>query len=159
MRKISIFLASAILAILISLIVLCSLSQPAYGYSYTSTPPSNPRLRHTADGKLPPSCSLNADGSQMNWQPTVADLGQWQFNVSATDASGHTAIKQIAITVWATTDVNGDYYVDVRDILLVGQHMNEEGSSGWIDADVNLDGVISILDLIDVSQDIIEEVY
>ncbi|RZN35678.1 MAG: hypothetical protein EF813_08410 [Methanosarcinales archaeon] len=58
-------------------------------------------------------------------------------------------------TVTITTcigDVNGDGTVDVLDMIRVGQHWEETGTSGWIPEDVNRDGVINVLDMIIIGQ-------
>ena len=49
-------------------------------------------------------------------------------------------------------DVNGDGFVNVLDLVLVGQHFGETGPPGWIPEDVNVDGHIDVLDMILIGQ-------
>jgi outer membrane protein assembly factor BamB len=49
-------------------------------------------------------------------------------------------------------DVNQDGWVNVLDIIRVGQHFGESGAAGWIREDVNKDGVVNVLDLIMIGQ-------
>jgi hypothetical protein len=51
-----------------------------------------------------------------------------------------------------TGDVNGDGWVNVLDLILVGQHFGESGPLGWIPEDVNEDGQIDVLDMILIGQ-------
>ena len=46
------------------------------------------------------------------------------------------------------SDVNGDGRVNVLDLVLVGQHIGETSTPGWIPEDVNVDGVINVLDMV-----------
>ena len=48
----------------------------------------------------------------------------------------------------APWDVNGDGFVNVLDMILVGQHFGETGAPGWIPEDVNRDGVINVRDML-----------
>ncbi len=49
-------------------------------------------------------------------------------------------------------DVNWDNYVNVLDMIRVGQHWGETGSPRWIPEDVKKDGVINVLDMIIIGQ-------
>ena len=49
-------------------------------------------------------------------------------------------------------DVTGDGYVNVLDVIRVGQHFGETGEPGWIPEDLNKDGVINVLDIIIIGQ-------
>ena len=48
----------------------------------------------------------------------------------------------------APWDVNGDGFVNILDMILVGQHFGETGAPGWIPEDVNCDGVIDMRDML-----------
>jgi len=48
-------------------------------------------------------------------------------------------------TAW---DVNQDGSIDVKDMILVGNHFDETGDAGWLAEDVKADGSIDVLDLI-----------
>ena len=73
-------------------------------------------------------------------------------NVIVGDINGN----PVAITVndgsvtisTAPWDVNGDGFVNILDMILVGQHFGETGSPGWIPEDVNRDGVINVRDML-----------
>jgi hypothetical protein len=73
-------------------------------------------------------------------------------NVIVGDINGN----PVAITVndgsvtisTAPWDVNGDGFVNVLDMISVGQHFGETGSPGWIPEDVNRDGVINVRDML-----------
>jgi hypothetical protein len=49
-------------------------------------------------------------------------------------------------------DVNSDGFVNVLDLILVGQHLGETGPPGWIPEDINADGQINVLDMILIGQ-------
>ena len=49
-------------------------------------------------------------------------------------------------------DVNSDGYVNVLDLIRVGQHLDETGPASWIREDINKDGTITVLDLIIIGQ-------
>jgi hypothetical protein len=49
-------------------------------------------------------------------------------------------------------DINQDGHTNVQEMIIIGQHMGETGSPGWIPEDVNDDGVISVLDNIAIGQ-------
>lgn len=49
-------------------------------------------------------------------------------------------------------DVNCDGCTDILDIVLVGQHFGEAGSTHWIREDVNRDAVVSVLDVVLIGQ-------
>lgn len=44
-------------------------------------------------------------------------------------------------------DVNNDGWVNVLDMVLVGQHIDETGPNGWIPEDINEDGIVDERDL------------
>jgi hypothetical protein len=66
---------------------------------------------------------------------------------NGTLASGTIYFSVSAAPAW---DVNGDHGCDVRDLILVSNHIGETGAPGWIPEDVNKDGVINVSDLISV---------
>jgi len=139
------------------------MSKPVYGYEvqkqgqtggyYTKAPPPNPRPRQTDNGSLPAGCTISPDTGTLTWTTDVSELGLWKFRVTATDSQGASAHEDFTVTVWATTDANGDYYVNTLDLILVAQHMGESGDN--LNFDVNQDGTVNILDLIDIVQDML----
>ena len=71
-------------------------------------------------------------------------------NVIAGDMSGNAVaitVNDGSVTI-STADVNGDGFVNVLDMILVGQHFGETGAPGWIPEDVNCDGVIDVRDML-----------
>ncbi|ACV62805.1 GLUG domain protein [Desulfofarcimen acetoxidans DSM 771] len=67
----------------------------------------------------------------------------------------HTYIFRLQVTTatGATgSDLNSDGSVNVQDLILVGQHIGESGTPGWIDFDLNSDGTVDVLDMILVGQ-------
>lgn len=61
-------------------------------------------------------------------------------------------IINTTVTIQYTWDINGDTYVNIIDLVLIGQHWSETGTPCWIPVDVNCDGIINILDMILVGQ-------
>ncbi|MBN1368442.1 MAG: hypothetical protein JW967_11010 [Dehalococcoidales bacterium] len=51
-------------------------------------------------------------------------------------------------TISPPWDVNLDRSVDVNDIVAIGLHWQETGTSGWIPEDVNTDGVVDVNDVV-----------
>jgi hypothetical protein len=49
-------------------------------------------------------------------------------------------------------DINNDGNINVLDLIAIGQHLGETGTSGWIPEDINQDGTIDILDLLLIRQ-------
>jgi parallel beta-helix repeat protein len=73
-------------------------------------------------------------------------------NVIVGDINGNavsTTVNNGSVTIsTAPWDVNGDGFVNVLDMILVGQHFGETGTPGWIPEDVNRDGVINVRDML-----------
>jgi hypothetical protein len=73
-------------------------------------------------------------------------------NVIVGDVNGNavaTTVNDGSVTIsTAPWDVNGDGFVNVLDMISVGQHFGETGSPGWIPEDVNRDGVIDVRDML-----------
>jgi parallel beta-helix repeat protein len=70
----------------------------------------------------------------------VGDINGNPVAIAANDGS-----VRISTAPW---DVNGDGFVNILDMILVGQHFGETGSPGWIPEDVNCDGVIDVRDML-----------
>jgi hypothetical protein len=56
------------------------------------------------------------------------------------------------LTIGKTGDVNNDDYVNILDMILIGQYWGQTGSPGWIPEDVKEDGAINVLDMIIIGQ-------
>ncbi|MFA5375263.1 MAG: S8 family serine peptidase [Dehalococcoidia bacterium] len=63
--------------------------------------------------------------------------------------SSKTIQANFILTPW---DTNCDGSVNVLDMILIGQHWDQEESAGWIPEDVNNDGTVNVLDMILVGQ-------
>jgi uncharacterized repeat protein (TIGR02543 family) len=51
---------------------------------------------------------------------------------------------------WMTWDLNGDHICDVSDLVSIGLHWGQAGTSGWIKEDLNRDGIIDVCDLVQI---------
>ena len=73
-------------------------------------------------------------------------------NVIVGDINGNAisiTVNNGSVTIsTAPWDVNGDGFVNVLDMISVGQHFGETGAPGWIPEDVNRDGVIDVRDML-----------
>jgi PKD repeat protein len=58
----------------------------------------------------------------------------------------------VTTTTTCIGDVDGDGFVNVLDMIRVGQHWGETGTPGWMPEDVNKDGTINVLDMIVIGQ-------
>ncbi len=70
----------------------------------------------------------------------VGDINGNAVAIAVNDGS-----VRISTAPW---DVNGDGFVNILDMILVGQHFGETGAPGWIPEDVNCDGVIDVRDML-----------
>lgn len=58
----------------------------------------------------------------------------------------------ISFGVVSAQDLNADGYVNVLDMILIGQSWQLTGEPGWLVADINMDGSVNVLDMIIVGQ-------
>ena len=58
----------------------------------------------------------------------------------------------VTVTTYPDWDVDRDGYVNVLDMIRVGQHWGETGTPHWIREDVNRDGSVNVLDMILIGQ-------
>ena len=88
-----------------------------------------------------------------NYTNSSASIGTYNVTVSATDGIGTvTKIWNWTIICNAPWDVNGDGIVDIRDIVIVGQHFGQTTSPPYPRYDVNADGIVDIRDIVIVGQ-------
>ena len=92
------------------------------------------------------------DGSGGGTGFDLEDVGlEWIQYIKVTSSGGEIdAFADVAPVAPATPawDVNGDGTVNYLDLIRVGNHYGESGSTGWIPEDINADGVVNYLDLI-----------
>jgi hypothetical protein len=104
---------------------------------------------------LPSGAAFNASTRVFSWTPNYAQAGSYpnvHFQVSDDSLSDS---EDIIITVSASSpdwDVNLDGAVNVLDMISLGQHWAESGSTGWIREDINKDGLVNTLDSILIGQ-------
>ena len=109
-----------------------------------------------AASNLPAGAAFDPVTQTFSWTPVSGRSGVYagiHFQVSdgtLTDS------EDITITVTVNNplqaDVNGDGAVNSLDMIMVGQHWNETGESGWIREDINRDGTVNVLDATLVGQ-------
>lgn len=76
----------------------------------------------------------------------------YSIRVRSTDNSGLWYEERFTISVIENIDINQDGFVNILDMILIGQHWGETGVGGWILEDVNKDGVINVSDSILLGQ-------
>jgi hypothetical protein len=90
-----------------------------------------------------------------SWSPNFAQAGSYpnvHFQVSDGSLIASEDITIMVIQQYSDWDTSTDGSVNVLDMISVGQHWGESGTSGWIRADVNHDGAINVLDITVVGQ-------
>ncbi|MDM8000973.1 MAG: putative Ig domain-containing protein, partial [Dehalococcoidia bacterium] len=97
---------------------------------------------------LPGGATFDASTKTFLWQPGYGQAGTYagvRFQVSDGQMADY---EDITITVSNSLrpDVNDDGYVNVLDMIRVGQHWNLSGTAGWIREDINEDGTVNVLD-------------
>jgi hypothetical protein len=144
----------------------------ASALAYINVSPSNPSVvaggTQAYGGQGWDSSNIAIPGLTYTWRVTNSTAGSITqggvFTAGTTPGfypnviqfvSGN-VIGSASVTVTAQTyiqgDVNMDGSVNILDMILIGQHIGESGTPGWIREDVNPDGVINVLDSIIVGQ-------
>ena len=82
---------------------------------------------------------------------TAAANGTTNVTATAEDVTSDTVTVTVG-EAGVTGDVTNDGSVNVLDMIRVGQHWGETGTSGWIPEDVKEDGEINVLDMILIGQ-------
>jgi hypothetical protein len=103
---------------------------------------------------LPEGASFDAITGTFSWTPRYDQAGVYvvRFEVSDGELSDFEDVTITVIQLCEDWDVNGDEASNILDMILVGQHWDETGLTGWILEDVNEDGMISVLDMIVIGQ-------
>jgi hypothetical protein len=92
--------------------------------------------------------------SSYDWMTNYDSAGNHEINISVTDG---TELVSKTISVYINNvpqlyDVNENGFVDIGDIVLIGQHFNEATTSPYPRYDVNRDGIVNIVDLVIAGQ-------
>jgi hypothetical protein len=87
-----------------------------------------------------------------NSSTTFSTYGNYSYVIWANDTSNNDAISSSStISMPPNWDVNNDGSCNVYDLVLVSNHYNETGTSGWISEDVDNNGQIQVIDLVFIS--------
>jgi hypothetical protein len=122
-------------------------------FTISATDPEDDPLTFTAYN-LPEGASFNAETRTFSWTPRYDQAGVYvvRFEVSDGILSDYEDVTITVTQLYEDWDVNGDEAADILDMILVGQHWDETGLTGWIREDANEDGTISVLDMIVIGQ-------
>jgi hypothetical protein len=120
----------------------------------TATDPDGNALTYSASN-LPSGASFNTATHTFSWTPSYIQAGDYSsIHFEVSDGSSQDS-ENIIIGVaqpYAAWDLNNDNLINVLDMILIGQHWSESGSTGWSKNDVNDDGTINVLDMILIGQ-------
>jgi hypothetical protein len=125
----------------------------ALEFTVTATDPEGDPLTFSAS-ELPEGASFEAVTGLFSWTPRYDQAGVYvvRFEVSDGEFSDFEDVTITVIQLYEDWDVNGDEAANILDMILVGQHWDEAGLTGWIREDVNEDGTVSVLDMIVIGQ-------
>jgi hypothetical protein len=122
-------------------------------FTATATDPDGDPLTFSAYN-LPDGASFDAVTGIFSWTPRYDQAGVYvvRFEVTDGELSDFEDVTITVIQLCEDWDVNGDTMANTLDMILVGQHWDETGLTGWIREDVNEDGAVSVLDMIVIGQ-------
>jgi hypothetical protein len=122
-------------------------------FTVTATDPDGDPLTFSAYN-LPDGASFDTVTGIFSWTPRYDQAGVYvvRFEVSDGELSDFEDVTITVIQLYEDWDVNGDEAANILDMILVGQHWDETGLTGWIREDANEDGTISVLDMIVIGQ-------
>jgi len=122
-------------------------------FTISATDPDGDPLTFTAYG-LPEGASFDAETLIFSWTPRYDQAGVYvvRFEVSDGELTDYEDVTINVVQLYEDWDVNGDEAANILDMVLVGQHWDETGLTGWIREDANEDGTISVLDMIVIGQ-------
>ncbi len=97
---------------------------------------------------LPSGATFNPASRTFSWTSGYSQAGIYasvRFQVSDGQMTDY---EDITITVGNVLrpDVNDDGFVNVLDMITIGQHWSQTGATGWIRQDINEDGKVNVLD-------------
>ena len=122
-------------------------------FTVTATDPEDDSLTFSAYN-LPDGASFDTVTATFSWTPRYDQAGVYvvRFEVSDGELTDFEDVTITVIQLYQDWDVNGDEAANILDMILVGQHWDETGLTGWIREDANEDGAISVLDMIVIGQ-------
>jgi len=103
---------------------------------------------------------IKIDGVQVStsssyiWTTNYSNAGYHNIYISVSDG---TAITNSTITIYVNNvypryDVDDNGIVDIRDLVIIGQHFSDIVSAPYPRYDVNMDGVVDVLDITTTAQ-------
>ena len=104
---------------------------------------------------LPGGASFDPSTRTFSWTPRYDQAGSYpnvHFEVSDGNLTDSENISITVVQLYDDWDVNGDGAANVLDMVMVGQHWDESGLTGWIREDANEDGTVDVLDMIIIGQ-------
>lgn len=118
----------------------------ALSFTVSATDADGDALTYTASS-LPSGAAFDAATGTFSWTPADDQSGSYTLRFQVTDGRS-SDYEDVTITVGNVLrkDVNDDGYVNVLDMIRVGQHWNQAGHAGWIREDINEDGSVNVLD-------------
>lgn len=122
-------------------------------FTVSATDPDGDPLTYSASS-LPSGATFNSTTKTFTWTPSYRQAGSYSSVHFAVSDNKSNDTEDITITVNNVyqTDINGDGFVNVLDIISIAQHWNETGTNGWITQDVNENGSVNVLDVILIGQ-------
>ena len=122
-------------------------------FAISATDPDGHILTYSASN-LPEGASFDAETRTFSWTPRYDQAGIYvvRFEVTDGELSDFEDVTITVVQIYEDWDINGDEVTNILDMILVGQHWDETGLTGWIIEDVNEDGTISVLDMIVIGQ-------
>ncbi len=122
-------------------------------FTVSATDADDDQLIYSASN-LPEGASFDPGTRTFSWTPRYDQAGTYSVHFEVSDGE-LTDSEDVTITVIKLNedwDVNGDGSANVLDMVLVGQHWDETGLTGWIVEDANEDGTVNVLDMIVIGQ-------
>jgi hypothetical protein len=116
-------------------------------FTVSATDANGDALTYSASN-LPVGATFNAGTRMFSWAPSYSQAGVYvnvRFQVSDGQMTDYEDITISVVNV-LRPDVNDDGFVNVLDMITIGQHWSETGAAGWIRQDINEDGTVNVLD-------------
>jgi hypothetical protein len=119
----------------------------------SATDADGDQLTYSASN-LPEGASFDPNTRIFSWTPRYDQAGVYtvHFEVSDGELADSENVSITVVQLYEDWDINGDDVSNVLDMILIGQHWDETGLTGWIREDANEDGAINVLDMIIIGQ-------